>query len=200
MHYTIFNTPILKTILFGIAMFFLKILGWKKVGSLPDTSKYVIVIAPHTSNWDVFYGVILTFAFKLDVYFMAKKELFQWPFGPIVKLLGGMPIDRSASGNTVDHVIRKYAEHERLVIAIAPEGTRSKEKYWKTGFYHIAAGARVPILLGYLDYATKTGGAGPLIMPSGVIEKDMQTIGKFYGTVTGKYADKTGPVSIPKTI
>ncbi len=196
MQRTIFNTPVARFLLRGISLFFLKTLGWKTVGQLPEVPKYVIIIAPHTSNWDLFYGAIIALALKLDARFMAKQQLFRRPFGPLMKWLGGVPVDRSASDHTVDQVIRKFNENEKFVLAIAPEGTRRKVKYWKSGFYHIAEGARVPILLGFLDYTAKTGGAGPLVMPSGDLDHDMQVIRKFYLSVTGKYADKSSPLSI----
>jgi len=200
MQHTIYNTPIAKSILRGVSIFFLKILGWKTAGQLPEMPKYVIVVAPHTSNWDLFYGAIIALVLKLDTCFMAKHQLFIGPFGPIMRWLGGMPIDRSASDRTVDQVIRKFNENEKFVLAITPEGTRQKVKYWKTGFYHIAEGARVPILLGFLNYASKTGGVGPLFMPTGDIDSDIQAIRNFYLSVTGKYAEKTSPLTIfPKT-
>ena len=196
MHYTIFNMPIIKNLFRGISIFLMNLLGWKKSGSLPDIPQYVLIVAPHTSNWDLFYGIIVAFSMKLDVYFMAKKELFRRPFGPVMKWLGGIPIERSVSDHTVDLVIRTFREGGRLVLAIAPEGTRSRVKSWKTGFYHIAAGAGVPIQLGFLDYSSKTGGMGPLIVPTGDFEKDMKIIREFYHCVKGRSADKAGPVSV----
>ncbi|HOT47161.1 MAG TPA: lysophospholipid acyltransferase family protein [Spirochaetota bacterium] len=196
MQRTIFNTPVVRHFLRYLSLFFLKLLGWKTSGQLPDAPKYVIIVAPHTSNWDLFYGAIIALSLKLDARFMAKHQLFRKPFGPLMKWLGGVPIDRSASHHTVDQVIRKFNENETFVLAIAPEGTRRKVNYWKSGFYHIAEGARVPILLGFLDYAAKTGGAGPLIMPSGDMDHDMGIIRSFYQSVTGKHDDKTGPLAI----
>lgn len=196
MQHTIFNTPVIKTVLRGISLFFMKILGWKESGELPEAPQYILIIAPHTSNWDMFYGFILAFALRLDAYFMAKSQLFKWPFGPLVRWLGGLPIDRSVSGNTVERVVEIFKTNPRMVIAVAPEGTRSRATYWKTGFYRIALGAGLPILLGFIDYARKTGGPGPLITPTGNIDEDMKTIRKFYQDVTGRYSDKTGPVTL----
>jgi 1-acyl-sn-glycerol-3-phosphate acyltransferase len=194
--YTIFNTPLVKSILRGVSLFFLRTLGWKEIGQLPDKAKYLLIVAPHTSNWDVFYGVILAFALKLDAHFLAKKELFRWPFSPLMKWLGGLPIDRTLSSNIVDRMIQEFAVNEKFVLAIAPEGTRRKVSYWKSGFYHIAEGAHVPILLAFIDYASKTGGAGPLIYPTGEIDRDMSAIRDFYLTVKGKHPDQTSPAAI----
>jgi 1-acyl-sn-glycerol-3-phosphate acyltransferase len=127
---------------------------------------------------------------------MAKKELFRWPFSPLIKWMGGLPIDRTLSSNLVDKMIHEFDANEKFVLAIAPEGTRHKVDYWKSGFYHIAEGAHVPILLTFIDYASKTGGAGPLIYPTGDIDRDMSVIRDFYLTVKGKYPDQTSPVAI----
>ena len=196
MHYRIFNTPVLKSFLLGISLFLLKILGWKKRGQLPKQAKYVIIVAPHTSNWDLFYGIILAFALKIDARFMAKKELFRWPFSPLMKWLGGVPVDRALSIHTVDQMISTFNESKKFILALTPEGTRQKTGYWKTGFYHIALSAHVPIQLAFLDYANKTGGAGPLIYPTGDLDQDMRTIRDFYLTVRGKHPDKTSPAII----
>lgn len=197
MHYTIFNTPVIKTLLRLLSLLLMKITGWKNSGSLPDLLQYIIIIAPHTSNWDLFYGIIVAFSLKLDGRFLAKRELFRGPFGPVMKWLGGMPIDRSSHEHTVDQIIGTFRKGERLALAIAPEGTRSKVKYWKSGFYHIAMGAGVPLQLAYLDYASKTGGVGPLIVPTGDIDEDMRTMRAFYNGISGRYTDKAGPVAMP---
>jgi len=179
-----------------LSLFLMMITGWKKSGTLPDVPRYIIIVAPHTSNWDLFYGIIVAFSLKLDARFMAKKELFRRPFGPVMRWLGGMAIDRSSHEHTVDQVVGEFKKARKLALAIAPEGTRSKVKYWKSGFYHIARGGGVPLQLAYLDYAAKTGGAGPLIVPTGDIEEDMRTIRAFYNGVSGRYTDKAGPVTI----
>jgi 1-acyl-sn-glycerol-3-phosphate acyltransferase len=196
MRYTIFNTPVIKSLLRGLSLFLLKILGWKECGHLPEEAKYVLILAPHTSNWDLFYGIILAFALKLDACYIAKKELFRWPFSPLMKWLGGVPVDRSLSTHIVDQMVAKFNESEKFVLALAPEGTRHRKDYWKSGFYHIALNARIPILLAFIDFSSKTGGAGPLIYPTGNLEQDMQIIRNFYLTVKGKHPDKASPVVI----
>ncbi len=195
--YTIFTTPVVKTILRIISLILLKSLRWKAIGPLPAQNKYIIIVAPHTSNWDVFYGVILAFTLKLDARFLAKKELFHWPFAPIIRWLGGIATDRSSHSNIVDKIINIFNENEKFVLALAPEGTRHKVEYWKSGFYHIASGANIPILLAFIDFGTKTGGAGPLLYPSGDIKKDMVTIRNFYLNKKGKNDDQTSPAAIP---
>ncbi len=194
--FSIFNTPVLKNILRGLSWLLLKLTGWKKSGRLPDEDKYIVVVAPHTSNWDLFYGVLLAFSFKLDPHFIAKSQLFRPPFAPLMKWMAGLPVDRSSPHNTVEQMIKLFADHKKFVLALAPEGTRHKTAGWKSGFYHIALKARVPIQLAFLDYASKSGGAGPLIHPTGDLERDMQAIRGFYRTVSGKFPDKACPVII----
>jgi 1-acyl-sn-glycerol-3-phosphate acyltransferase len=196
MSYTIFDTPVLKSLLRGISLLLCKILGWKTSGELPREAKYVIVVAPHTSNWDVFYGMIIAFAMKLNARFIAKKELFRGPFSPLMTWLGAIAIDRASSHNIVEQMTSKFKESEKFVLAIAPEGSRHRMDCWKSGFYHIALNAHVPIMLTFIDYESKTGGTGPLIYPTGDLEKDMSIIRNFYRTVKGKYPENTSPVVI----
>ncbi len=194
--YTIFTTPVLRTFLRIISLILLKTLRWKAVGTLPKQNKYIIIVAPHTSNWDVFYGFILAFNLKIDARFLAKKELFRWPFAPIIRWLGGIATDRSSHSNIVDKIVKIFNENEKFVLAIAPEGTRHKVDYWKSGFYHIAKEANIPIVLAFIDYGTKTGGAGPLLYPSADINKDIITIRNFYLNKKGKNKDQTSHAAI----
>lgn len=196
LQYTLFNTPVVSPFLRLVALFLMKVYGWKKDGTLPDIKKYVLVVAPHTSNWDLFFGIIIAFSYRLDVYYMAKHQLFRFPFGHIMKFLGGIRIDRSHAGNTVEQTIRKFNENERLVIAIPPEGTRSKGAGWKSGFYHIAHGAGVPILLAFIDYAKKAAGVSRLLYTTGDIQADMDIIRETYANVTGKFNDQKNDIRI----
>lgn len=189
MHKTVFDTPVVNTLFRLISIFLLKILGWKKEGTLPVEKKYVMIAAPHTSNWDFLYTILIAFAFKLKIFWMGKNTLFKKPFGPLVKWMGGIPVNRDRSNNLVDETIAWFNKNERLVIVVPPEGTRSKTTYWKTGFYHIAYGAGVPILLGYLDYKRKAGGFGPTFHPTGLIDDDMVIIRDFYSNITGRNPD-----------
>jgi 1-acyl-sn-glycerol-3-phosphate acyltransferase len=170
-----------------LAICILKVSGWKAEGQKPDISRYVIIAAPHTSNWDFLYTVCLAFIFRIKPYIMMKAAWFRWPLGPLFKWLGAIPIDRSKSNNVVAQSISAFNEADELVMIIPPSGTRSKVLYWKTGFYHIANGAGVPIVLGYLDYGRKVGGLGPAFVPTGDIDADMVQIRDFYEDVEGKY-------------
>jgi 1-acyl-sn-glycerol-3-phosphate acyltransferase len=173
-----------------IGLIFLKLLGWRVEGEIPAIKKFVIIAAPHTSNWDFPITLAVTFVLKIKIYWTGKDAMFRWPFGTACRWLGGIPIDRSQSQNVVEQSINAFNAMDDLIMVIPPEGTRKKVSYWKTGFYHIASGAKVPIALGYLDYLRKVGGIGPTFYPTGNIEKDMQEIKSFYATITGKYQDK----------
>lgn len=191
MHFTIFDTPILRTVMYLVCMLILKIIGWKKEGSIPEIPRFVMIAAPHTSNVDLPITLFLAFAFRIKVYWMGKEQIFKKPFGGIMKWLGGIPVERSKSNNLVEKSIEVFNNNEKLIMIVPPEGTRKKVNYWKTGFYYIAHGAGVPIVLGFLDYKLKKGGIGPVIHPTGDIEKDMGIIQDFYQNVTGRHPAKT---------
>lgn len=191
MHTTVFDTPILRSFFRLVSLFYLKIFGWKVEGQLPEHPRYVIIAAPHTSNWDMPITLFLAFALRIKCYWMGKESLFRRPFGGVMRWLGGMPIDRSKSNNVVEQSVKAFTARERLVMIIPPEGTRKQVSYWKTGFYHIAHGAQVPIVLGFIDYKRKAGGIGPVVWPTGDIEADMRTIQGFYAAVSGKYPEKS---------
>ncbi len=183
---TLFNTPVVTALLRALAHFLLAVTGWRARGALPDAPKYVMIAAPHTSNWDLPVMLTIAFALRADVFWMGKHTLFRAPFGPLFRWLGGVAVDRRKSNNLVEQTIEAFRQRDEFALVIAPEGTRKLTAYWKTGFYHIARGAGVPIALGFLDYRRKTGGVGPVITPSGDIEEDMKAIRDFYADITGK--------------
>jgi 1-acyl-sn-glycerol-3-phosphate acyltransferase len=192
MHLTIFVTPIVNTLLRGLSIAFLKLTGWKVVGKLPpEAVKSVLIAAPHTSNWDLPYTLMVAFALRLNVYWIGKASLFKPPFGGVMMWLGGIPVDRSQSNNLVAASSQAITQAEGpLQLIVPPEGTRSGTRYWKTGFYYIAAGAGVPIVMAYLDYDKKIGGLGPVFQTTGDVDADMLTIKAFYAGVKGKNADQ----------
>lgn len=190
MHRTMFDTPILNVLLRRLALFLMWIFRWRIEGKLPDTPKFVLIAAPHTSNWDLPVMLSLAFAFRTGLFWMGKDTLFRRPFGAIMRWLGGIPIDRSKSHNVVEQSAEHFRKAESLVMVVPPEGTRQKVRYWKTGFYRIAESAGVPIALGFLDYRRKVGGFGPTVVPTGGIEADMETIQAFYANITGKHSDQ----------
>jgi 1-acyl-sn-glycerol-3-phosphate acyltransferase len=173
----------------------LALFGWRLVGRLPATPKYVIIAAPHTSNWDFIVAILAATAFGLRINFMMKDELFRPPWGWFFRALGGIPINRRSNNKVVDQMVERFAEREQLALVIPPEGTRSKVAKWKTGFYYIALGAGVPILLGFADFARKQVGFGPLITPSGDIEADMAGIRAFYSGIVGRRPELFGDIT-----
>jgi len=191
MRYTIFDTPGLTTLMQRLSLFLLNILGWRIQGRVPNLPKFVIIGAPHTSNWDFPIMILFAFALKVKIFWMGKDALFRKPFDAFFKRLGGIPIDRSRSNRVVAQMVQIFRENEKLILVIPPEGTRKKVRFWKTGFYYIAKGADIPIVMGYMDYRLKVGGFGPMITPTGDIESDMSEIKAFYADITGKYPDKS---------
>lgn len=196
MYNTIYDIPILRNLLQFFSLCILKIIGWKKSGQIPNIPKFVLIAAPHTSNWDFPVTLAIIFAFKIRLNWLGKESLFRWPFGILFRWLGGIPVNRSKSGDVVAHTIQTFKEKARFIMMLAPEGTRKKVTYWKTGFYHIANGAKVPIVMGFLDYVKKVGGIGPIFMPTGNIEADMEKIRAFYANIKGKIPDKSAPALI----
>lgn len=193
---TLFDTPGFTPLLRGIAFLCLKIVRWRLHGELPSVHRFVLIAAPHTSNWDLPAMLCAALLFRVKLYWMGKDAIFRPPFAGIVRWLGGIPIDRSTSNNLVAQSVALFGAHESLVLAVPPEGTRQKVRHWKTGFYYIALGAQVPIVMGFLDYKRKLAGFGPTLLPTGDIEADMQAIRAFYAGITGKYPDASGTANV----
>ena len=167
-----------------------KFQGWTVEGTAPSPRKFVIIAAPHTSNWDFVYFLGAADALNLNLSFMGKQSLFKWPFERAMRDLGGIPVDRSHNTNAVDATVAEFSKRDEFMITIAPEGTRSHSGKWKTGFYHIAVGAKVPMVLGLMDYKRKVVGLGPAIMPTGDYEADMVELAKFYNACTPKFPER----------
>ena len=169
---------------------FYRMRGWKAHGAPPVDGRCVIIAAPHTSNWDFLYFIGLTEDIGIQPHFMAKDSLFRWPMGKFMRDMGGVPVVRSSRQNVVDTMVAEFARRDRFMLTIAPEGTRGKVGQWRTGFYHIAMKAGVPLVVGMMDYGTKTGGLGPAIWPTGDYDADMAKIFEFYQTVTPKHPSR----------
>jgi 1-acyl-sn-glycerol-3-phosphate acyltransferase len=192
MHRTIFDTPIVNTVLRAFSLAFLRLAGWKVQGSLPaGAEKSVLIAAPHTSNWDLPYTLMVAFSLRLTPYWMGKEQIFKPPFRGLMMWLGGLPVDRSKSSNLVAASIDAIKiANGPLQLIVPPEGTRGKTRFWKTGFYYIAVGAQVPIVMAYMDYEKKVSGLGPVFQPTGDIDADMAAIKSFYAPFKGKNADQ----------
>lgn len=192
MRLTIFTTPLLSPLLKRFSRWILRLAGWTLSGEMPsNTPKSVIIAAPHTSNWDLPYTLLVAFALELNIHWMGKIQIFRFPFNGLMRWLGGIAVDRSKSNNTVsasaDALLQALGE---LHLVIPPEGTRSQSRQWKTGFYYIALEAQVPIVLGFLDFGRKTAGLGPAFVPTGDFNADMVSIKSFYAAFRGKNASQ----------
>lgn len=179
-----------------LARAFLRLIAWRVGVNLPESPKYVLVGAPHTSGWDLLLALLFMQAAGIKLHWIGKDSLFRWPLGGAMRWLGGIPVDRRRRSNFVDQVVEVFDRSEDFVVAIAPEGTRSKSDYWKTGFYYIALGAGVPIALGYIDSREKTVGIGPSLTPSGDLQADFALIKKFYAGKQGVRPDLQGEVKL----
>lgn len=165
----------------------LKLAGWKIRGPVPRYPKYLIIGAPHTSNWDFVLAIAAKYSLGLKAKFLGKAELFRFPYGWFFRMLGGYPVDRSQSTNMVEQIVEIFRQKEEFAIGLAPEGTRKAVQKWKTGFYHIAAQAGIPIIMIGLDYANKELRiADEPFWPSGDIEKELPQIQAFFAPFRGK--------------
>lgn len=173
------------------------LVGWKVVVAEPPPARCVVIGAPHTSAWDMPLTLLLMLSTGVKMRWVAKDSLFRGRFGWLLGALGGLPVDRSGQHGFVAQMAARFAASERLIIAILPEGTRSRADHWKTGFYYLALNAGVPIVLGYADYRRREVGLGPTLHPSGDIHADFRLIREFYAGVTGRHPEKQGPIRIP---
>jgi 1-acyl-sn-glycerol-3-phosphate acyltransferase len=184
-------------LLAAIGWILLRLLGWRVSGSLPPgVDRAVVIAAPHTTNWDLPYMLAVSYVLGVRPSWLGKRELFRAPFGGLMRRLGGIPVDRDRRTNLVEQAAERLRDAERLFLVIPPSGTRSRAPHWRSGFYHIARTARVPIVCAFLDYATKTGGIGLVFAPSGDIGRDMDRLRAFYRDVRGKYPDSETPIRL----
>jgi 1-acyl-sn-glycerol-3-phosphate acyltransferase len=180
----------------ALARSFLRITGWSLEGELPAAEGFVLIAAPHTTNWDLLYFLACAWAFGISPSWMGKHTLFRGPLGPMMRWLGGVPVYRARAGGLVTQMAQAFARDSELVLTVPPEGTRARAVCWKSGFYQIARAARVPIVLGYLDYERRRGGLGPILVPGDDLRADMDTIRAFYADKRGKYPDCFGDVRL----
>jgi 1-acyl-sn-glycerol-3-phosphate acyltransferase len=180
----------------SLARWLLQLAGWELIGVRPDCDRYVLIAAPHTSNWDFALMLLFAAAFEINVTWMAKHSLFYPPMGWIMRALGGMPIIRHKSQNVVATMVAAFEAVPHLVLVVPTEGTREKSEYWKSGFYHIARQADVPIVPSFLDFGSKRGGFGPALTTTGDVRDDMQYFRAFYRGMQGKFPTQFGPIRL----
>lgn len=179
-----------------LSLWILNRLGWMVHVDFPDVKKYVVIAAPHTSNWDFPLGILAAKAMNLDIQWMGKHALFRWPYGWFFRAIGGTPVYREQSLHLIQQMAELFARSERLVLALAPEGTRRKTDHWKTGFYYIARAANVPIVLCYLDHGHKQVGIGGAFYPGNDIEADFDLIRQFYKNRRGKIPENESLIKV----
>jgi 1-acyl-sn-glycerol-3-phosphate acyltransferase len=174
-----------------MAQSILSLFGWKIEAEIPNMPRFVLIGAPHTSNVDFFMTMATMYALGVRISWMAKRSLFRWPVNGLLRWLGGVPIDRSTPGRgVVEQTIARFEKNEQFAIAIMPAGGRSMYRKWKTGFYRIAEGAGVPILLVKFDYGRKVMGIGPTFEPTGDMEGDIAEMRACYEGVMGRHPDR----------
>jgi len=173
-----------------LSRFILKLFGWRFIGEPPEQKKYVVIIGPHTSNWDFVIFLLVKMTYQLKVVFIGKHTIFIWPFSLFLKKIGGIPVERSSKHNVVDAIAEEFSKRDEMVFALSPEGTRSYLDHWKSGFYFIARKARVPVQCAFLDAPTKTLGWGPIFNLSDDKDADLKRIESFYADKRGFKPEK----------
>jgi len=175
----------------------LRSLGWRTRGEFPaGCERCVLIAAPHTSNLDLFFMLAFAMAFELRVHWVGKHTLFRFPFGAIMRALGGIPVDRRSRQDSVAQLAAEFERRERLILVIAPEGTRAQSGHWKSGFYWIARQARVPIVPSFLDWGSKTAGFGPPLAPGGSLRGGMDQLRAVYAGMRGRHTTHLSPVRL----
>lgn len=173
----------------------LRLMGWRRAGEVPQSSNMVIVAAPHTSNWDFILLLAAAYSFGVSINWLGKDGLFKTPLGPLLKFLGGIPVDRSQANNLVQTLAAEIEHGQGVNLVVPPAGTRARTDYWKSGFYRIAQATQIPIVCGYLDYAKKEAGLGPAFLPE-EMTKDMDRLRAFYGDITAKFPDQKSRIRL----
>jgi len=179
-----------------LALVALRLRGWRLSGELPNLGKYLIVFAPHTCAWDLALGLLAAAWFRLRLSWLGKSTIFRWPVAGILRRLGGIPVRRDAEHGVVGQVVAAYAAAGSLVVGMTPEGTRHLTPHWRSGFYHMARGAGVPVVTASIDRASRRITVGPALELSGDVRRDMDAIRAFYAGARGIHLDKAGPVRL----
>ena len=179
-----------------IGKLFMGLAGWKVEGQIPLRNKVIIIAAPHTTNWDFVFLLGAAFYLGLSVKWLGKASLFCFPFGPIMRALGGISVDRSKPNGMVEQVANTIGNIPKISLVIPPSGTRYKTQYWTSGFYHIATTANVSSGCGYWDYEKKSAGLGPNFFVSNSTKDDMDKIREFYRDKAGKFPALTSRIRL----
>ena len=168
----------------------LRAIGWRLEGEFPNIPKFMIIVAPHTSNWDFFVAVATKLALSLKVTFFGKHTLFRWPLGIVMRALGGIPVFRHAPRNIVEQTVDQINQSDQIVLALSPEGTRRKLPAWRTGFHYVAWGAKLPIVPAALDFSTKTVRFFPVYEPVENVETNIAVLGRHFAASMAYHPDQ----------
>lgn len=199
MAYSIYTTPLISPLLRLLATLMLKLTGWRIEADVPDLKKYVIVGAPHTSNWDYVIFLCAMLVLRVDIHVMVKDELYVFPFRTLMRWGGVVPVNRRESTTLAAQMVSLFNSRERLVLMITPEGTRKRVTRWRTGFYHIALDAGVPIVLAFVDYGRKAAGITKVVWPTGNIKQDLTEWQAIYEGFQGKNPKLQMPIPEPES-
>lgn len=172
----------------------LGLFGWRVLLAWPTAPKAVIIVYPHTSNWDFVVGILARFAIAIPIRFVGKDSLFRPPFGAFFRRLGGIPVDRSRRSGFVGGLVAAFDRTDSLYLAIAPEGTRAKVDHWKSGFYRVALAAKVPLGLAFIDYSRREVGIDTWLKLGGNEAEDLALIRAQYSARRGKWPEKEGDI------
>jgi len=179
-----------------LALWWFRLTGWKIEGGLPPQPKFIAIGAPHTTNWDFVFMLAVMTSFGAKISFMGKDSLFKGPFGSIIRRSGGIPIRRGVHENVVEQMANAFAASTSLILVIAPAGTRHPSDHWKSGFYHIARTARVPIVPARIHYPHKLVTVGPPLIPGDDPTTDMDVLRRFYAGGKGKYPEQASDMRL----
>lgn len=190
--------PEINIVVAWIARLILRIFGWRPVGVIPNIPRLVVIGAPHTSNWDGLLLLLTALSLRVKLFWLGKHTLFKNPLiGAVLRWLGGVPVDRTRRQNTVEQIVEAFHARERMILILAPDGSRKQMPHWKTGFYRIAEKAGAPLALAFVDYPRKVAGMGPVIYPTGDIEADMVAIREFYADKQGRHPERMSAMTLP---
>ncbi len=174
----------------------MRLRGWRFAGERPSFAKFVAIGAPHTSNWDFMLFLAVVSHFRIRARAIGKHSLVRWPFGGLMRRLGIIPVERDSGQGLVGQMAGEFEAADSMALVIAPEGTRRAAEHWRSGFYHIAVAARVPIVLAYIDSDNKVAGIGPTLHPTGDIDADMKIIRRFFEPIRGLRPENQGPIRL----
>jgi 1-acyl-sn-glycerol-3-phosphate acyltransferase len=185
-----------NVVLHWIGVFVARMTGWRLVGDLPETPKFLVICTPHTSNWDLPALLMLSWVMRIKGWWFAKHTVFWPPLGWMLRAWGGVPVDRSRHHSLVAQATHLFETNDAFVLGIAPEGTRSRIDCWRSGFYHIALSAKVPVVAAFLDFPSKSGGVAGTVHLTGDANADMDAIRALYAPFTGRNPELSGPIRI----